>query len=185
MKLIVGLGNPGREYRNHRHNIGFLSIDDIAAHLDIEIRKRKFNARYALYKYKGQHVIFLKPLTFMNLSGEAVKRFVTFFNLSFDNVLVIVDDVHLPFGKIRIRKQGSAGGHNGIQSIIDALGTNQFVRLRIGVDKPKQDGPLQSYVLSNFSYAEKKELPAVFELVHSACLCWLDNGIVTTMQKFN
>ena len=185
MKLIVGLGNPGREYRNHRHNIGFLSIDDIAAHLNIEVRKRKFNARYALYTYRGQHVLFLKPLTFMNLSGEAVKKFVAFFNLSIDDILVIVDDVHLPFGKIRIRKQGSAGGHNGIQSIIDTLETNRFVRLRIGVDKPQQDGPLQSYVLSNFSYEEKKGLPTLFKLVKSACLCWLENGVTAVMQKFN
>ena len=186
MKLIVGLGNPGRKYRNHRHNIGYISLDRIVRHLDIKVNKRKFNSRYTLYAYKDKQIIFVKPLTYMNLSGSAIKSFVTFFNISiFDDMFVIVDDVNLPFGKIRIRKQGSAGGHNGIQSIIDSFGTNRFIRLRVGIDKPSSDLSLKSYVLSSFTSEEKKALPTLLDQIKDACICWLEEGITTVMQRYN
>ncbi len=186
MKLIVGLGNPGRQYHYHRHNAGFLSLDYIAQSLDIEIKKRKFNSRYALFTYNGKEVLFVKPLTFMNLSGNSIKSFISFFKISAaDDILVIVDDVNLPFGKLRIRKNGSAGGHNGIQSIIDSLKTDEFVRLRVGINKPEGDVPLKRYVLSPFSSEEKRGFPKLFDRIKEACFCWLENGVKIAMQEFN
>ena len=186
MKLIVGLGNPGKTYRHHRHNIGFLALDHIAQKHHIKIKKRKFTTRYAIIKRKREDVVLIKPQTYMNLSGTALENFVTYFNVSImDDVLVIVDDVNLPFGKLRIRTHGSAGGHNGLQSIIDVMGTDRFTRLRVGIDAPPEDIELKSYVLSRFSQEEEEKLTNLLRQIEHACFCWLTESITTVMQQFN
>jgi PTH1 family peptidyl-tRNA hydrolase len=129
MKLIVGLGNPGKEYENTRHNLGFVVIDQLANKLNVELNKKKFNGLY----YQTQDYILLKPQTYMNNSGECIVAFLNYFQIELDNLLVIYDDIALPVGKFRYRLQGSAGGHNGVKNIIELLGSKHFKRLRIGI----------------------------------------------------
>src|SRR3954452_17472744 len=129
MKLIVGLGNPGKEYENTRHNLGFVIIDQLASKLNVGLNKKKFNGLY----YQTSEYILLKTQTYMNNSGECITAFLNYFRIPTDNLLVIYDDIALPLGKFRYRNQGSAGGHNGIKSVIEKLGTNRFKRLRVGI----------------------------------------------------
>jgi PTH1 family peptidyl-tRNA hydrolase len=129
LKLIVGLGNPGKEYQNTRHNLGFVIIDQLVNKLEIELSKQKFTGLY----YRGNHYILLKPQTYMNNSGECIKNFLNYFHIPVSNLLVIYDDIALPLGSFRYRLSGSAGGHNGIKNIIELLKTNEFKRLRVGV----------------------------------------------------
>lgn len=135
MKLIVGLGNPGKEYENTRHNCGFMAIDYLAQDLGVTINQAKFKGLYAKIKVEGEDVILLKPQTYMNLSGESVSEVMKFFKIDKEDVLVIYDDLDLPVGKIRIRANGSAGGHNGIKSLIAHLNGQDFKRIRIGIDR--------------------------------------------------
>ena len=135
MKLIVGLGNPGKEYENTRHNCGFMAIDYLAQDLGVTINQAKFKGLYAKIKVEGEDVILLKPQTYMNLSGESVSEVMKFFKIDKEDVLVIYDDLDLPVGKIRIRANGSAGGHNGIKSLIAHLNGQDFKRIRIGIDQ--------------------------------------------------
>lgn len=153
-KLVVGLGNPGIKYKNSKHNIGFMAIDHYAKNNQLSMKvKTSFNAEIA---EKGD-LILVKPLTFMNLSGIAVRKIIDFYQIDIDQILVIYDDVDLPFGKLRLRYQGGAGGHNGIKSIIEHLGSQKFNRIRFGIDKSdKMD--MKDYVLSKFSKVELKEL---------------------------
>jgi PTH1 family peptidyl-tRNA hydrolase len=129
MKLIVGLGNPGKEYVETRHNLGFLIIDQLASKLEVELNKQKFNGLY----YQTKEYILLKPQTYMNNSGECISAFINYFQISLDDLLVIYDDIALPLGKFRYRKQGSDGGHNGVKNIIEKLGKKNFQRLRVGI----------------------------------------------------
>ena len=149
MKMIVGLGNPGKEYENTRHNIGFMMVDEYARRYNITSFKNKFNGLYAKIYRNGEYFILLKPLSYMNLSGTVVKRYASFFKIKPEDILVIHDDLDLPVGKIKIKFKGSSGGHNGIQNIIDNLNTSYFPRFKIGIGKNPQI-MIKDYVLGKF-----------------------------------
>lgn len=185
MKLIVGLGNPGRRYENTRHNIGFKIVDQLANKLMIPINKAKFESLYSLSHINGERIILLKPLTFMNLSGQAVRAVVDFYNIDNNNILVIYDDLDLPVGKIRLRKKGGAGGHNGMKSIITHLGTEEFKRIRVGIDRPQSGMAVTDYVLAPFSKDQLIELDHVIPHCVSACEQWLTRPFSEVMNNFN
>ena len=161
MFLIVGLGNPGREYDGTRHNIGFEAIDYISSKNNIDINKSKFKGMFGEGFIKGQKVILLKPTTYMNLSGESIREVINFYKIDNNKIIVIYDDISLEIGKLRIREKGSAGGHNGIKSIIANMGTDVFPRIKIGVGQPK--GDLVSHVLGRFNKDEEEDLKEVIE----------------------
>lgn len=185
MKCIVGLGNPGRKYKKTRHNIGFLVIDELLHRHQWKLNKTKFNGDYALEHYGAEKVVLLKPQTFMNLSGESIRPLIDYYNIDVQDVLVIYDDLDLPTGRIRLRKQGGHGGHNGIRSTIDHLGQKDFKRLRLGIGRPTHDMPVVDYVLSKFS---KQEQDDVIESIHKAadaCEMWLEQPFDHVMNEFN
>ena len=186
MKCIIGLGNPGRGYKKNRHNIGFMALDAFAGTYSCKISKRKFKSRYGIHTLNGDHLLLAKPHTYMNLSGTSVRSFVNYFKCDIqDDLLVLVDDVNLSFGGIRFRTNSSAGGHNGLQSVIDQLGTKHFARMRIGVGQPPSHMDLKSYVLSNFTAAEMKCLPEILETACSGMRTWLEYGVSEAMQRYN
>jgi len=150
MKLIVGLGNPGREYENTRHNIGFMVMDEIANNLNMKYTKSKFNGLFFDCNINGEKVLFLKPQKYMNLSGEVVRDFVNFYKINIEDILIIVDDLDLPFGKIRLKKKSSSGGHNGLKNIFMHLNTDDIKRIKIGIGNDKKIDT-KKYVLSSFS----------------------------------
>ncbi len=162
MKLIVGLGNPGKEYRKTRHNVGFLFLDYIATQLNITEWKKAYQWLFALSEIEGQKVLFLKPQTYMNLSGKSIHACATFYKIDTKDILLITDDIDMAFSKIRYREMGSGGGHNGIISAIESLGTTEIQRIKIGIGRhPNMDAA--EWVLSEFSKEELKELPEIFE----------------------
>lgn len=183
MFLIVGLGNPGREYENTRHNIGFAAIDIIATKYNIDVNRTKFKGEYGEGFINGNKVILLKPYTFMNLSGESVREAIDFYKLTEEEVLIIYDDISLEVGRLRIREKGSAGGHNGIKSIINHMGTDVFTRIKIGVGAPK--GDLVNHVLGKFSKDEVNILKQTLDAVTEATADIIDNGAKEAMNKFN
>lgn len=182
MFLIVGLGNPGREYENTRHNIGFAAIDIIAEKYNIDVNRTKFKGEYGEGFINGNKVILLKPYTFMNLSGESVREAIDFYKLT-EEVLIIYDDISLEVGRLRIREKGSAGGHNGIKSIINHIGTDVFTRIKIGVGAPK--GDLVNHVLGKFSKEEVNILKQTLDVVAKATEDIIANGAKDAMNKFN
>lgn len=183
MFLIVGLGNPGREYENTRHNIGFAAMDVLAEKYNIDINRSKFKGEYGEGFINGNKVILLKPYTFMNLSGESVREAIDFYKLTEEQVLIIYDDISLELGRLRIREKGSAGGHNGIKSIINHMGTDVFTRIKIGVGAPK--GDLVNHVLGKFSKDEVNILKQTLDAVTEATAEIIDNGAKEAMNKFN
>lgn len=185
MALIAGLGNPGAEYRDTRHNIGFELLDLLSEKLSVT-----FESESGLYdlgeaRFKGQNVLLVKPKTYMNLSGKAIRKVLTKTNLSPRQCLVCYDDVNLDVGTIRLRPSGSAGGHNGIQNIIDELKTNQFPRLRIGIGNNYRRGQQAGYVLSPFSEEEKPVIENALKNASDAVLTFLRSDINTAMNQFN
>lgn len=183
MFLIVGLGNPGKEYENTRHNIGFDAIDSIADKYNIDINRVKFKGVYGEGFIRGEKVILLKPTTYMNLSGESIRAVMDFYKLSEEDLLVIYDDISLEVGRLRIREKGSAGGHNGIKSIISHLGVDVFSRIKIGVGQPK--GDLVNHVLGKFSKDEREVLDETLEAVALATEVFIKDGTKEAMNKFN
>ena len=183
MFLIVGLGNPGKEYEDTRHNIGFKVVDNIAKEYNIEINRQKFKGTYGEGFIGGEKVILLKPTTFMNLSGESVKAVVDFYNLDNDDILVIYDDISLDVGSLRIREKGSAGGHNGIKSIIAHLGRDVFSRIKVGVGQP--GGDLIKYVLGKFSKEEVAVLSESIDAATKATAEIIKSDVKTAMNQFN
>ena len=161
--LIVGLGNPGQKYEKTRHNMGFLTVDLLAEKQGVKLNKVKFKSAYNILTFAGAKCLVMKPQTYMNLSGEAVREAVQFYKLPADHVLVIYDDVSLPVGKLRVRPTGSAGGHNGIKNIIAHLGTQNFPRVKIGTGAPGQDGDMIDWVIGVPSQADRKILVESFE----------------------
>jgi len=184
MKIVVGLGNPGDEYIDTRHNMGFKVIDSLAKALEIEIRKRKFGARFGLGEFADKKLILLKPWRFMNRSGQAVATAVGFYKLNVGDLLVVTDDMDLEPGRMRIRAKGSAGGHNGLADIIDKLGTNEFARCRIGIGHSGEQDAVD-YVLEKPTQAEEPLLAGAIERAREAVLCWIEYGTEKTMNKFN
>jgi PTH1 family peptidyl-tRNA hydrolase len=185
MKLIVGLGNPGSEYRNTRHNIGFITVEYLAEKLGIEFNKNKFFASVGEGFYQGEKVMLMRPETFMNRSGQAVRAAVDFYKLDIEDILIIFDDMDLPCGELRVRAKGSAGGHNGMKDIIAQLGNNTKIsRFKIGISHPVY-GDTVNYVLGTFSEDEKALLRPAVQDAAEAALCWLQNDITVTMNRFN
>ena len=183
--LIVGLGNPGREYRNNRHNIGFMVLDQLAGKMDTSFSKMKMNALMTAVRYKGQRIILLKPQTFMNLSGKAAASFIRFYKLPLKNLLVVYDDVDLPFQTLRMRPNGGDAGQKGVRSIIKELGTKDFPRLRIGINRPPGRMSVSSYVLLNFSDQEVETLPFVLDQAADAILAFVELGLNQAMTTYN
>jgi PTH1 family peptidyl-tRNA hydrolase len=185
VKLIVGLGNPGPRYRNTRHNVGFEVVDCLAARWRAEFNRERHRALMAEASVQGSKVILLKPLTFMNRSGETLRSALDYTETALQDVLVIVDDVNLPLGRLRLRTEGSAGGHNGLRSIISHVGTEEFPRLRLGVGAQQQGGDLAGHVLSTFRAEERPELLKAIERAADAVETWLAQGMATAMNTYN
>ncbi|UCC98378.1 MAG: aminoacyl-tRNA hydrolase [Phycisphaerales bacterium] len=184
MKMVVGLGNPGREYKDTRHNMGFKAVDALGAALDIEVKKRKFGARFGSGEFAGKKLILLKPWRFMNRSGQAVATAVGFYKLDVANLLVVTDDMDLEPGRIRVRATGSAGGHNGLADIIEKLGTNEFARCRIGIGRSDVHDAVD-FVLDEPADADRVLLAEAAERARDAVFCWIEYGIDKAMNMFN
>jgi PTH1 family peptidyl-tRNA hydrolase len=184
IKLIVGLGNPGQTYEQTRHNTGFKVIDSLAEVLKIDVRKKKFGARYGLGEWAGKKLILLKPWQFMNRSGQAVATASGFYKLDASDLLVVTDDMDIEPGRIRFRSKGSAGGHNGLADIIDKLGTNEFARCRIGIGR-SDNADAVDYVLNAPPKNQMLLLADAIERARDGALCWIEFGINPAMNKFN
>ena len=183
--LIVGLGNPGSKYEHTRHNMGFLTVDLLAEKLGVKLNKVKFKAAYNIVNFAGCKCLVMKPQTYMNLSGEAVREAAQFYKVPADHILVIYDDISLPVGKLRERPSGSAGGHNGIKNIIAHLGTQDFPRVKIGVAAPGDAGDMIDWVIGVPSQAERKILAQSFEKAIDAAECIIIDGCQKAMNGFN
>lgn len=184
--LIVGLGNPGPEYAKTRHNVGFRCLDLLAEKLGVRVDKAKFQGLYGQTDYHGNRLYLLKPLTYMNLSGRSVLQLSAFFQVPPQRIIVLFDDISLEPGRLRVRPNGSAGGHNGIKSIIAELGSQEFPRVKIGVGaKPHPDFDLAAWVLSTFSAQEEKALSVSLENGAQAALTIIDQGTAAAANKFN
>lgn len=197
MKLVIGLGNPGRDYVGTRHNIGFEVIDSLATKLGWISSPAEFD-RVARGKFdglaldgsmsllgSGEKLLLLKPTTYMNLSGQSVQAAMAFYQLTPADLLVVLDDVALPCGRLRLRGSGSSGGHNGLKDIERALGTSQYPRLRIGIDAPPPRVPQKDYVLGRFTDAQRKQLDPAVNRACSAVFTWAEKGMATAMNLFN
>ncbi len=186
MYLVAGLGNPGSEYNMTRHNIGFSAIDYIADLNNAKIKKLKYKSLFNEINCNGEKVFLVKPQTYMNLSGESIRDFCSFYKIKPENVIIICDDISLPPGKIRIRRKGSAGGHNGLKSIIYQLNSEDFIRIKIGVGSPEhKDYDLADYVLGRFS---KDEIPVLEDSIIKASKAVVEiikNGVDSAMNKYN
>lgn len=185
MKLIVGLGNPGKQYEHTRHNIGFAVIDELAERLGIPLDQAKFKGIYGYRLIEGEKVFLLKPLTYMNLSGESVIALMNFYQIEPEDLLVIYDDLDLPVGRIRLRQKGSAGGHNGIKSIISHLGTQEFNRIRVGINRPTGGMPVVDYVLGRFSKEEQETVKDAVAKSADACEEWIKKPFLQVMNIYN
>lgn len=185
MYLVVGLGNPDSEYDNTRHNMGFKVIDKIAKDCDIKISQSKFKGLYTVEQINGEKVIFLKPQTYMNASGESVIEFKKFYKIPDENIVVIYDDIDLKPGAIRIRKSGGPGTHNGMKSIVSCLNSEKFIRVRVGIGTPEHKGDLINYVIGAIPENQRKALEEGIEIAAEAVLEILKNGIDIAMNKFN
>ncbi|MEA3369509.1 MAG: aminoacyl-tRNA hydrolase [Candidatus Ratteibacteria bacterium] len=184
VKMIVGLGNPGPRYRKTRHNFGFLAVEALAKKHEIKLDKKDYSARWGKILMGKETVILARPLTYVNLSGGTVKQLVKKFRLKLKNILVVVDDVNLPWGKVRFRGKGSAGGHNGLKSIIEVLGTGEFPRLRLGVEGGEKR-ELSNYVLAEFSQKQKRDLPFFIDYIIQTIEVFITDGIEPAMNRFN
>lgn len=186
MRLVVGLGNPGRQYEKTRHNVGFMAVDKLAGELNAPVSKLMFQALVGQAGLKGEKIILAKPLTYMNLSGNAVGSLMRWYKISPSDLIVIYDDMDLPLGSLRIRKKGGDGGHNGMKSIIENIGTKEFPRIRIGIGKPVGPGPnTVDWVLGRFSTGEAEEVEKTVENVSRAVMAALCEGLDAAMNKFN
>ena len=183
--LIAGLGNPGQKYENTRHNMGFRAVELLAEQKSVKLNKVKFKAAYNLMEFAGTRCLVMKPQTYMNLSGEAVREAAQFYKIPPERGLVIYDDVSLPVGKLRIRPTGSAGGHNGIKNIIAHLGTQDFPRIKIGTGSPGEEGNMISWVIGVPSQKEREALFEAFQKAVQAAECIIEHGCQRAMNDFN
>lgn len=185
MKLIVGLGNPGREYELTRHNIGFMAIDELSKRWNIPLNEQKFKGLFGAGFVNGEKVILLKPLTYMNVSGESIRPLMDYYKIDVEDFVVMYDDLDIPVGKLRLRMKGSAGGHNGVKSTIAHLGTQEFQRIRMGIDRPKNGMKVVDYVLGRFTAEEMPEVERAIEKSADACEEWLETPFLQVMNTFN
>lgn len=185
MYFIVGLGNPGDKYENTRHNMGFLTIDYLSRKFDIKVKKLKFKSLYGQGEISGQKVMLIKPQTYMNSSGEAIRELRNYYNFDMDKLIVIVDDIDINFGTIRIKAKGSSGSHNGMKSIIYNLVDDSFPRIKIAVGKKPEYMDLANFVLSGFNEKEVEIIRDEIALASDAVEMILDSGVEKAMNKFN
>jgi PTH1 family peptidyl-tRNA hydrolase len=188
MKLIVGLGNPGREYERHRHNIGFMVVEALLPRARAELNQQKFAAKVGQGTLAGERVLFVEPQTFMNLSGRSVAEAARFYKVAVEDVLVIHDELDLPFGRLQLKAGGGSGGHNGLKSTVSSLGDEGFIRLRFGIGKP--EGPnarerVAGYVLSNFDDGERRQLEELIGRSVDMTETWIRDGLSVAMNRFN
>jgi len=188
MKIICGLGNPGREYERHRHNVGFMAVETLLPRARAELHQGKFQARMGQGSLGGEKVIFLEPQTFMNLSGRSVAEAARFYKVAVEDVLVIHDELDLDFGRLQLKAGGGSGGHNGLKSTVSSLGEDGFIRLRFGIGKPQ--GPnakerVAGYVLSNFDDGERRRLDELLTQAADAAETWAREGLATAMNRYN
>ena len=188
MKLIVGLGNPGREYERHRHNVGFMVVEALLPRARGELNQEKFAAKVGQGTLAGERVLFLEPQTFMNLSGRSVGEAARFYKVPVEDVLVIHDELDLPFGRLQLKAGGGSGGHNGLKSTVSSLGDEGFIRLRFGIGKP--EGPnarerVAGYVLSGFDDGERRQLEELIGRSVDMVETWIREGLSVAMNRFN
>ena len=184
MKLIVGLGNPGREYENTRHNIGFICVDHYAKTNNLDSFKEKFNGAYTKFMHNGEQVILLKPLSYMNLSGTIVKKYVDYFKINSSDILVIHDDLDMPIGKIKLKANSSSGGHNGIKNIIQEINTQNFNHLKIGISKDNRM-EVKDYVLGKFNQEEQEIINSLVKTTDNIITDFLTTNFDKLMGKYN
>lgn len=182
MKAIVGLGNPGNQYAGTRHNIGFMVVDRLAQLHSAPAPKARFKSLVTEITIGSEKVVLLKPQTYMNLSGDAVRLMGSWYKLYADEILIVLDELDLPFGTLRLRERGSAGGHNGLSSVIQQLGSNEFPRLRVGIGRGQS---ATAHVLAKFSEPELRELPEVIGRAVDASTIWVEQGAVAAMNRIN
>ena len=183
--LVTGLGNRGREFQNNRHNVGFMLVRHLAERLGVSFSRMQSKALVTKGEYKGKRLILAKPQTYMNLSGQAVAPLVRFYKVPLENLLVAYDDVDLPFGLLRLRPSGGSGGQKGMQSIISTLGTEEFPRLRVGIDRPPGRMEASDYVLQDFSKDQVEALAEILDRGVEAVLTFIDEGLDAAMNKYN
>lgn len=185
MKCFIGLGNPGKKYESTRHNIGFMAIDAFAFKWNISMTGQKFKSVIGEGNVNGQKVLLVKPQTFMNLSGEAVRAVMDFYKLGLDEIIILYDDLDIPVGRMKLRYKGGSGGHNGIKSIIQHIGTEQFNRMRIGISRPVPGFDIADYVLSSFKREEIAALEELLSRISSAMEYAIEEPFEKVMAKFN
>ena len=183
MKMIIGLGNPGKEYAQTKHNVGFMVVDAIADELNVSVEKRQCQAFTQMTTWDGEKILLVKPQTYMNLSGQAVMELLNYYKDKIDDLLVIHDDLDLPPGQLRFKQGGGAGGHNGIKNIIAHLNSNDFDRLKIGIGRDKNE--TKDYVLTPFAGTDKKQIDEAVALSVDAVKMWLQQGIAPAMNQYN
>ena len=188
MKLIVGLGNPGREYERHRHNIGFMVVEALLPRARAELNQEKFAAKVGQGTLAGERVLFVEPQTFMNLSGRSVAEAARFYKVAVEDILVIHDELDMPFGRLQLKAGGGSGGHNGLKSTVSSLGDEGFIRLRFGIGKP--EGPnarerVSGYVLSGFDDGERRQLEELIGRSVDMVETWIREGLSVAMNRFN
>ena len=185
MKLVAGLGNPGRQYAGTRHNVGFEVIDELARRHRVEMEAAPVDAMFGKWRRDAEVILLVKPLTFMNLSGEAVGGLMRYFKMDVSDVLIVTDDVNLPLGRLRVRGTGSEGGHNGLRSIAQHLGTTDYSRLRIGVGRGDTERDLADHVLAMFTPQEQPEVRNAVTRAAEAVESFVTDGLAKTMNVFN
>ena len=185
MKMIVGLGNPGKKYENTRHNVGWKALDMVAEDAGIKVNVNRFHGLTGMGTFGGEKVILVKPLTYMNLSGDCVQPLAAYYKIPPEDILVLCDDVNLPLGRLRFRKAGSAGGHNGLKSIIGRLSSDRFPRLRLGVGAPGEGRDLIEHVLMPFEGEDRKMVEELEKTAAKAVLCFLKDGPDKVMNDYN
>ena len=182
--LIAGLGNPGEKYSKTRHNVGFSFIEELADEYNISLSKQKFSAEYGKGKIDGYDVLLVKPLSFMNLSGEPVQKITNFFNIQTENVIIVHDDLDIEIGRVKIKEKGGHGGHNGIRSLISHIG-NDFTRVRIGIGRPDGKGDVSDFVLGKFKKSDKDLITDIITITKDAVVTIIKDGTANAMNRFN
>ncbi|MBI2360279.1 MAG: aminoacyl-tRNA hydrolase [Deltaproteobacteria bacterium] len=185
MKLVLGLGNPGKQYQRTRHNMGFLVVDRVASEQKVPISRKKYRSLIGESQADGERVLLVKPQTFMNRSGDAVRELFRYLRVKTQDLVVIHDDLDLPFGRIRIRSRGGGGGHRGVLSVLEALGEEDFFRVRVGIGRPPAGVDSTEYVLQGFSAAETERLGEVVARAADAVRCLLEEDSQRAMERFN
>jgi PTH1 family peptidyl-tRNA hydrolase len=183
--LIAGLGNPGPRYKNTRHNIGFKVINLWGDDLNVQLSGRRFQSRNALTRFEGKRIFLVRPLTYMNRSGESIRACVDYYGIQTENVLVVHDDLDLPVGKIKVAKNGGAGGHKGVMSLVQHLGTKNFPRVKVGIDRPRYRESVENFVLNPFYKDERETVEEVIRMAVQACGLFVREGVESAMNVIN